>query len=206
MSPTDLERIKSGSVVALPPPVGQYSPVTMRTRQWLTTGEAAVLLRSSRAHVLDLCLRGLLPYVTIDAQRRMRRCDVEALIEPRMDREQLETLWLHRAVAGRLVRNPRAVMAAASINLRRLRRMHPEGRAWEWLDRWDALLEQGVEAVLEALTSSAAYAVELRASSPFGGILPDSERRAVVAAFAESRRHQARSMPPEKFEQVLRTV
>ena len=178
----------------------------MGAREWMTTGEAAVLLRSSRAHVVDLCLRGLLPHVRIDSQRRMRRCDVEALIEPRMDREQLETLWLHRAVAGRLVRDPRAVLAAAAINLRRLRRMHPEGRAWEWLDRWDAVLEQGVEAVLEALTSSAAYAVELRAASPFAGILPDGERQAVVVAFADSRRDQVRSMPPEKFERVLRSV
>src|SRR4051812_35136481 len=112
----------------------------MRTRQLLTTGEAAVLLRSSRARVLDLCLRGLLPYVMIGQQRRFRRCEVEAFIRPRMTREQLETLWLHRAVAGRLVRDPGAVLAAAEINLRRLRRMHPEGRAWEWLDRWDALL------------------------------------------------------------------
>jgi excisionase family DNA binding protein len=178
----------------------------MRAREWLTTGEAAVLLRSSRAQVADLCLRGLLPYVTISSQRRIRRCDVEALIEPRMDREQLEKLWLHRAVAGRLVRNPRAVMSAASSNLRRLRRMHPEGRAWEWLDRWDAMLEQGTDAVLEALTSSAAYAVELREDSPFAGVLPDGERRAVMAAFAESRRDHARSMPPEKLERVLRTV
>jgi excisionase family DNA binding protein len=178
----------------------------MRAREWLTTGEAAVLLRSSRAHVVDLCLRGLVPYASIGSQRRIRRCDVEALIEPRMDREQLETLWLHRAVAGRLVRDPRAVLAAAAINLRRLRRMHPEGRAWEWLDRWDAVLEQGVETVLEALTSSAAYAVELRATSPFAGILPDGERQAVVAACAASRRDHARSMPPEKFERVLRSV
>ena len=178
----------------------------MRAREWLTTGEAAVLLRSSRAQVADLCLRGLLPYVTISSQRRIRRCDVEALIEPGMNREQLQTLWLHRAVAGRLVQDPRAVLAAAAINLRRLRRLRPEGRAWEWLDRWDAVLEQGVEAVLEALTSSAAYAVKLREASPFAGILPENERQAVVAAFADSRRDQARSMPPEKFERVLRSV
>jgi len=84
--------------------------------------------------------------------------------------------------------------------------MHPEGRAWEWLDRWDAVLDQGVTAVLEALTSSAAYAVELREASPFAGILPESERRAVVAAFAESRRDRARLLPPGKFERVLRSV
>ncbi|MEU7903801.1 helix-turn-helix domain-containing protein [Actinoplanes sp. NPDC049118] len=178
----------------------------MRTRELLTTGEAAVLLRSSRARVADLCLRGLLPYVTINQQRRIRRCDVEALIRPRMNREQLEKLWLHRAVAGRLVRDPRAVMAAAEINLRRLRRMHPVGRAWEWLDRWDAVLDEGVEAVLEALTSSAAYAVELRETSPFAGILPERERAMVLAALADSRRDHARPMRPERFERVLRSV
>ena len=92
----------------------------------------------------------------------MRRADVEALIRPRLTREQMETLWLHRAVAGKVVANPAAVLAAAQINLRRLRRLHPEGRAWEWLDRWDAVIEDGVEAVLDALTSSTEYAVELR--------------------------------------------
>ncbi|WP_199753155.1 helix-turn-helix domain-containing protein [Actinoplanes sp. ATCC 53533] len=178
----------------------------MWARVWLTTGEAAVLLRSSRVRVADLCLRGLLPYVTISSQRRIRRCDVEALIAPGMSRAQLESLWLHRAVAGRLVRDPRAVLAAAAINLRRLRQMHPEGRAWEWLDRWDAVLDQGAAAVLETLTSSAAYAVELREASPFAGILPEDERRAVLAAFAESRRDRARLMPRGKFERVLRSV
>jgi len=172
----------------------------------MTTGEAAVLLRSSRTHVVDLCLRGLLPYVTIDGRRRMRRCDVEALIRPGMSREQMEILWLHRAVAGRLVQDPRAVMAAAAINLRRLRRMHPGGRAWEWLDRWDAVLEQGAEAVLDALTSSAEYAVELRASSPFAGILTEAERRGVLAAYAASRADHARPMRRETFERVLKSV
>ncbi len=172
----------------------------------MTTGEAAVLLRSSRAQVVDLCLRGLLPYVTIGSQRRIRRCDVEALIEPGMNREQREALWLHRAVAGRLVRDPHTVLAAAAANLRRLRQMHPGGRAWEWLDRWDAVLAQGVEAVLDALTSSAAYAVDLRAASPFAGILPEGERRTVVAALAESRRDHARSMRPGEVERVLRSV
>lgn len=184
----------------------QYSRVTMHAREWVTIGEAAVLLRSSRARVVDLCLRGLLPSASIGSQRRIRRCDVEALIEPGMTRAQAEKLWLHRAVAGRLVRDPRAVLAAAAINLRRLHRMHPEDRAWEWLDRWEAVLDQGPEAVLEVLTSSAAYAVALREASPFGGILPEDERRTVVAAFAESRRNRARSMPRGKFERVLRSV
>lgn len=178
----------------------------MRTGGLVTTGQAAILLRSSRAHVVDLCLRGLLPFVRVGGQRRIRRSDVEALIQPSLNREQLESLWLHRALAGKVVANPPLLLAAAEINLRRLRRMHPEGRAWEWLDRWDALLEEGVEAVLDALTSSAEYAVELRRTSPFAGILTELERRTVLDAFAASRLDRARQMRPEQLEYVLRSV
>jgi excisionase family DNA binding protein len=178
----------------------------MHTGDLVTTGQAAILLRSSRAHVVDLCLRGLLPFVRVGGQRRIRRSDVEALIQPSLTREQLEALWLHTALAGKVVANPPALLAAAAINLRRLRRMHPEGRAWDWLDRWEATLDEGVEAVLDALTSSAEYAIELRITSPFAGILSECERRQVLDAFAESRRDRARPMRPEKLEQVLRTV
>lgn len=185
---------------------GEYPRVTMRSRDLVTVGQAAILLRSSRAHVADLCVRGLLPFVRVDGQRRIRRCDVEALIQPSLTRAQLESLWLHRAIAGKVVTNPQAVLAAAQINLRRLRRMHPEGRSWEWLDRWDALIEEGLEEVLDALTSSAEYAVELRHTSPFVGVLTEAERRTVLDAFTESRHDHARQMRPEQLEHVLRTV
>jgi excisionase family DNA binding protein len=200
------ERVKTRLVLVLAAWEREYPRVTMATQDLLTTGEAARLLRSSRAQVVDLCLRGLLPYVKVGVQRRVRRADVEALIEPALSREQMESLWLHRAVAGRVVQNPPAVLAAAAINLRRLRRMHPEGRAWDWLDRWEATLDEGVESVLDALTSSAEYAIELRNTSPFAGILPEAERRAVLAAFADSRQDRARPMRREVLEQVLRSV
>jgi hypothetical protein len=144
--------------------------------------------------------------VKVGVQRRVRRADVEALIEPALTRDQSELLWLHRAVAGKVVANPPAVLAAAAINLRRLRRMHPEGRADQWLDRWDAILDEGAESVLDALTSSAEYAVELRRTSPFAGVLSERERQTVLVAYAESRRDRARPMRPEKLEQVLRSV
>jgi excisionase family DNA binding protein len=198
------ERANTRSVVAKAARAREHPPVTMRTGgSLLTTGEAAVLLRSSRAHVADLCLRGLLPYVTVGAQRRVRRADVEALIQPSLDPEQLQALWLHRAIAGKVVQRPAAVLAAVAINLRRLRRLHPDGSAGEWTDRWELVLEDGVEAVLEALTSSAEYAVELRRRSPFAGILTESERRRVLASLAESRRDHARTVTPDKVERVL---
>lgn len=164
------------------------------------------MLRSSRAHVVDLCLRGLLPYVRVGGQRRIRRADVEALIQPGLSRDETESLWLHRAVAGKVVANPPALLAAAAINLRRLRRLHPSGESWEWLDRWDALLDDGVEAVLDALTSSSEHAVGLRRASPFAGVLSEVERRTILLAYAESRRGHARRMRADQLERVLRSV
>jgi excisionase family DNA binding protein len=178
----------------------------MRTSDLLSVGEAAILLRASRRHVLDLCARGLLPYVSIGSHRRLRRADVEALIRPELSRAAVEQLWLHRAIAGKFVANPTALLAAAEINLRRLRRLHPEGRHWDWLDRWQARLDDGPDAVLEALTSSAQYAVELRSNSPFVGILSEVERRRVLNALAETRREQARPMRFETRARVMRAV
>ncbi len=158
--------------------------VTVRDGELLTTGEAAALLGSSRQHVVDMCEQGRLPHVKAGTHRRLRRADVEAVLHPELTRDQLKSLWLHQAVAGRLVADPGSVLSKARVNLDRLRQVHPDGMAAIWLDRWRATLEVGVEAVLDALTSRAPYAVELRQNSPFAGVLPETERRAVLAAFA----------------------
>jgi excisionase family DNA binding protein len=156
----------------------------------LTTGEAAVLLRSSRQHVVDLCERGELPFVKVGAHRRLRRSDIDGLLSPELTRDQAKALWLHRAVAGRLVADPGGVLTKARTNLDRLRQIHPSGMAAHWLDRWSTVLDNGAEAVLDALTSRAPGAVELRQNSPFAGVLPEAERRAVLAAFASTWRQR----------------
>jgi excisionase family DNA binding protein len=178
----------------------------VRTSDLLSVGEAAIMLRSSRRHVVDLCARGLLPYVIDGAHTRIRRADLEAIIRPVLTRAQVEQLWLHQAIAGKFVANPSTVHAAATINLRRLRRLHPEGRSWEWLDRWQVVLDAGAEAVLEALTSSATFAIELRRMSPFAGVLSEVERQTVLDGLAESRRDQARPVSMETVERVMRAV
>ncbi|GAA3748353.1 helix-turn-helix domain-containing protein [Plantactinospora mayteni] len=160
--------------------------MTAREDDLLTTGEAAVLLRSSRQHVVDMCEQGLLPYVRIGSHRRLRRSDVEAVLRPELTRDQLKALWLHRAVAGRLVSDPDGVLAKAAANLERLRSVHPDGMAAKWLERWREVLDAGVESVLTVLTSRRPDDVELRQNSPFAGVLPEAERRAVLAAFTQS--------------------
>jgi excisionase family DNA binding protein len=176
----------------------------MRTSDLLAVGEAAILLQSTRQRVLDLCARGLLPYVSVGTQRRIRRADVEALIETTLTREQLEQLWLHQAIAMKFVADPFALLATATANLRRLRALHAESP--EWLDRWQIVLDGGPGAVLDALTSPVDYAVRLRRMSPFAGVLSEVERRNVLDALAERRRVQVRSMRLQTRERIMRAV
>ena len=106
------------------------------------------------------------------------------MLRPSMTRDQLKALWLHRAVAGRLVMAPEAVLARATANLERLRVVHPVGMTAVWLQRWRDLFRRGVEEVLEKLTSLDVEAMELRQNSPFAGVLTEEDRRAVLTAFA----------------------
>lgn len=179
--------------------------MTVRTSDLLAIGEAAILLRFPRQRVLDLCARGLLPYVIVGSQRRVRRADVEALIHPALCRSELEQLWLHQAIAGKFLANRAEVVTVAEINLHRLRGLRPAGTLWAWLDRWEVLLDDPA-AVVEALTSPAHYAVQLRRVSPFAGVLSEAERHDVLAAFRESRRDHARPLRLETLARVIRAV
>lgn len=138
---------------------------------------------SSRQHVVDLCDKGVLAHVRVGKHRRIRRCDVDALLRPSLTRDQLKALWLHRAVAGKLVASPEMVLDKARQNLARLHQIHPTGMTAAWLDAWESTLRSGVEAVLDVLTSRDPHAVELRQNSPFAGVLSEQERHAVLDAF-----------------------
>lgn len=149
----------------------------------LTTGEAARLLGCSRQHVVDLCESGRLQYVSVGTHRRVRRADAETFTSAVVTRDQERSLWLHRAVAGRLAIDTERVMATARENLSRLTRIHPTGMTAHWLRRWQEVLDRGPDSVFEALTSTAGWAVELRQNTPFAGVLTDSDRAAVLASF-----------------------
>jgi excisionase family DNA binding protein len=159
-------------------------------RDFIRTGEAATILRSSRQHVVDLCDQGLLTCTRSPKQRQLRRSEVEAYANrvgptPRLSRNQRQSIWLHAAVAGRVAAHPANVLARARTNLARLRTAHPTGMSARWLDAWQSVLDEGPETVLQTLTSQAPLAIELRQNSPFAGVLPNEERRAVLGAFRE---------------------
>lgn len=158
----------------------------------ITTGEAARLLGVSRQHVVDLCDRGFLACERTPVHRRVRRRDVEALRGRReLTREEMRSLWLNRAVAARVAQDPSAVLTHGRRNLDRFKRIHQGTPVAMWLDRWDRVLESGPEAVMDVLTSTAPEAWELRQNSPFPGVLPEDERRAVLDAFADYWRRSA---------------
>jgi len=161
-----------------------------REEELLTTGEAAKILGTSRQHVVDLCRRGDLPFTTTGTHRRVRRADVEALRTrtQRLTRDQLRSLWLGHAIAGRLVAEPRATIEKAKENLEHLRRIHARGAGRRWLDEWADLLDGPVEEILGALTSRTSRARELRQNSPFAGVLSAGERERVLQGFNEARR------------------
>lgn len=171
-----------------------------RNPDLLTTGQAAALLGCSRQHVVDLCARGDLPSLTVGTHRRARRADIEAFataVANAVGRgrrpEQARSLWLHRAVAGRLARDPERVLRRARRNLERLERAHPAGTSSRWFERWRRLVEQGPEAVMRVLVAESAEADELRQNSPFAGVLPDAERLEILRA---CRRHAGTPPPP----------
>lgn len=162
----------------------------------LTTGQAAALLGCSRQHVVDLCEQGALPHVTVGTHRRVSREAVESLAhrhEPgsRPTRDQSRSLWLHRAVAGRLAQDPEAVLSRARANIDRLLTSRPEGGTTRALRQWRQIIDAGPEAVMEMLVSPAPLARELRQSSPFTRVLSEAERQSIVRSFHRAWRREA---------------
>src|SRR5262245_66338423 len=129
----------------------------------LTTGEAAKILNTSRQHVVDLCDRGDLPFVTTGSHRRIRRADVEALRTrtQRLTRDQRRSLWLAYAVAGHTAADPSRAKKLARNNLQRTRES-TRGQARRWLDEWERLLHGPVDNLLAMLVSPSPKGRELR--------------------------------------------
>jgi len=100
-----------------------------------------------------------------------------------MTRDQERSLWLHRAVAERLAIDPTGVLALAWSNLARYRRVHRDGRSEGWFAQWEALPTEGRESVERTLVSPSPAARELRATSPFAGVLTPRERKELLHRF-----------------------
>lgn len=158
----------------------------------LKTGEVAQMLGVSRQHVVDMCDRGELSCVRVGKHRRVPRSEVENLTSHRLTREQEKSLWLHRALLTPMLTEPDTVIAKARENLRRWSGMHrSDGMTVGYFKKWERVLNDGLDAVVEVVTSPSEEACEMRQNSPFAGVLPDDTRVKVLRAFKDhwSREH-----------------
>lgn len=158
---------------------------------WMTTGETASLLGVSRQHVVNLCDRGELRCSLAGTHRRIRRADVQKLLGPGLTREQEKSLWLHRAVLGPLMIDPRAVLDMARQNIQAWIPQHrADGMAVRYLELWQDVLDGGVDDVVEVLTGTDEVSCELRQNSPFAGVLSGADRRQALRSFREHWDHE----------------
>ncbi len=162
-----------------------YDTITAHTGdELLTTGEAAILLNSSRQHIVDLCERGELPFTTVGTHRRVSRDDVEAVQArtQRLSKDQRRSLWLAYAIAGRIAEDPKSALRLARRNLETMRRTS-RGQATRWLDEWERLLNGPIENILEQLVSRASKGREMRQNAPFAGLLSSAKRQRILSAW-----------------------
>lgn len=161
----------------------------MNDRHRITTTEAAAILGCSRQQVVNLCNRGELPSGSVGRHRRLRQEDVESYARRRatggMTRDQLRSLWVHRAVAGHIATDPVETLRLAKANAVRRLAQEPGSGSAHWLARWVRLIDQGPEPVMEALTSTSNASRELRQNSPFAGVLSEPERMTILDAFQQ---------------------
>lgn len=150
----------------------------------LRTGDAARLLGVSRQHVVNMCDRGEIAFVFVGSHRRIPADEIEHLSARSITREEEKSLWLHRALLTPLMTDTDAVWSKARENLGRSATMHrPDGMTTKYLKEWERMLDEGLDAVMWAMTSPSQEARELRQNSPFAGALSEDTRMQVLQSF-----------------------
>ena len=101
------------------------------------------------------------------------RVGVEPLVVPER-RADRRSLALHGRVLDHLFDDPEGVRSTACTNLLTMRAANPD--ATRWLDEWEALLAGPIHELAAVLIMPSDHAQALRQSSPFAGVLSQSER------------------------------
>ncbi len=149
----------------------------------LRTGDAARLLGVSRQHVVNLCDRGEIACVFVGSHRRIPADEIQRLSTRPARREEEKSLWLHQALLTPLMTDTDAVVSKAHENLGRWSTMHRPDGVTTYLKKWERVLDDGLDAVMWAMTSPSQEARELRQNSPFAGALSESTRMQVLESF-----------------------
>lgn len=88
------------------------------------------------------------------------------------------SLALHAAVKRELISDPERVLDAARKNLRRWSECYDEVPVW--MSDWTEIIERGVEAVVRVLDGRDEASTLLRSSSPFTGVISQTERLNII--------------------------
>lgn len=154
----------------------------------LTTTQVASILQCSRQHVVSLCDEGALPSHRVGTHRRIRHADLQRFVQPRLTVAEEQSLWMHYALATKLVVEPQAMLAAAAARLEAMRDRPSDDQRAKLYDRWQRLLDEGPSAVLDAITSRAPTSAGLRSASPLISLLAQEERAHLLKSFEAYRR------------------
>jgi transcriptional regulator with XRE-family HTH domain len=102
---------------------------------------------------------------------------------PALTREDRRSLWLHRAIADKLRREPDATLERAHRNLERMMVQH--SGAEPLLSEWVRILGLPVDRIVDVMVDAGVHARDLRQVTPFAGVLSASERARAYREFAE---------------------
>ncbi len=127
---------------------------------------------------------------TLERLASVAGAELRTTVEPRFTPPELLALEIHRAVAAHLRTDPAVVLDLARRRLAWMRERDREGVTGDYHDAWEQLLAMPVEALISRMLSPEQVARDLRAVSPFTGILEASEREALVRASYGVSAHQ----------------
>ena len=105
-----------------------------------------------------------------------------------MTDDQVRSLWLHRAAAAHVARDPERALADGQRRAQAAIAAGNDGARWftGWLDA----IGRGPEAVMRLMTSPDPEARELRQNSPFLFLLTEDERLSILASFARTHKRR----------------
>ena len=93
--------------------------------------------------------------------------EVDRFILSGLRREDEQSLWLHYALLAPLLTEPETVIAKARVNLQHWSSKHRrDGMAMRYLAIWERVLDDGLDAIIDTLTSPSQEARELRGIPP----------------------------------------
>ena len=90
----------------------------------------------------------------------------------------------HAAVKRELISDPERVLTIAKNNLKRWRENYND--IPKWMADWNKIIEKGASDVVNVLDGKDEESTLLRSSSPFTGVISQTERMEIIIKYGES--------------------